>query len=72
MSKYFFCNVYITCHYLDRTVRSVIWKGHADRGLNLVSWERVPQPTKSGGLGVRLALSQKYLLVGKTHLGPVE
>lgn len=46
-------------------MRSFIWKGNVDRGMHMVRWEQVTQPTKVGGLGVRLARTQNTSLLGK-------
>lgn len=51
--------------HMDRTLRNFIWKGHADKGLHVVGWEKVTQPTKLGGLGVRLTCTQNTSLLGK-------
>jgi hypothetical protein len=53
------------CDDLDRTVRRFIWKGTGDSGMHLVSWEKITQPRRSGGLGVRSARLQNVSLLGK-------
>ncbi|GAU48983.1 hypothetical protein TSUD_245740 [Trifolium subterraneum] len=53
------------CDDLDRTVRRFIWKGTGDTGMHLVGWEKITQPRRFGGLGVRIARLQNVSLLGK-------
>jgi hypothetical protein len=46
------------CDDLDRTVRRFIWKGTGDSGMHLVGWNKISQPRRFGGLGVRIARFQ--------------
>lgn len=43
------------CDAPDNTVRNFIWKGHSEKGMNMVSWKTITRPRKQGGLGVRVA-----------------
>ncbi|KAK2392667.1 hypothetical protein QL285_066003 [Trifolium repens] len=53
------------CDDLDRTVRRFIWKGTGDSGMHLVGWDKVTQPRRYGGLGVRIARGHNVSLLGK-------
>jgi ribonuclease HI len=53
------------CDDLDRTVRRFIWKGSGDTGMHLVGWDKITQPRRFGGLGVRVARLQNASLLGK-------
>ncbi|PNY14872.1 ribonuclease H, partial [Trifolium pratense] len=53
------------CDDLDRTVRRFIWKGTGDVGMHLVSWNKITQPRRLGGLGVRVSRLQNISLLGK-------
>jgi hypothetical protein len=53
------------CDDLDRTVRRFIWKGSGDTGMHLVGWDKITQPRRYGGLGVRVARLQNASLLGK-------
>jgi hypothetical protein len=53
------------CDDLDRTVRRFIWKGTGDSGMHLVGWNKISQPRRFGGLGVRIARFQNVSLLGK-------
>jgi hypothetical protein len=53
------------CDYLDKTVRRFIWKGTGDTGMHLVSWNKITQPRRFGGLGVRVSRLQNTSLLGK-------
>jgi hypothetical protein len=56
------------CDDLDKTVPRFIWKGTGDKGMHLVSWNKITQPRKYGGLGVRCPRSQNIALLGKLIL----
>jgi hypothetical protein len=53
------------CDDLDKRVRRFIWKGTGDSGMHLVSWKKITQPRKFGGLGVRCSRSHNTALLGK-------
>jgi hypothetical protein len=53
------------CDDLDITVRRFIWKGTGDSGMHLVGWNKISQPRRFGGLGVRIARFQNVSLLGK-------
>jgi hypothetical protein len=53
------------CDDLDKTVRRFIWKGTGDSGMHLVGWNKITQPRRFGGLGVRIARLQNVSLLGK-------
>jgi hypothetical protein len=53
------------CDDLDRIVRRFIWKGTGDTGMHLVGWNKITQPRRYGGLGVRIARFQNVSLLGK-------
>lgn len=53
------------CTQMDRIVRNFIWKGHSDKGIHLVSWDKVSRPKKDGGLGVRYAREANSAMLGK-------
>ncbi|KAK2418771.1 hypothetical protein QL285_040937 [Trifolium repens] len=53
------------CDDLDKTVRRFIWKGTGDTGMHLVGWNKITQPRRFGGLGVRIARLQNVSLLGK-------
>jgi hypothetical protein len=50
---------------LDKIVRRFIWKGTGERGMSLVGWDKITQPRKFGGLGVRRSRLQNVALLGK-------
>ncbi|KAK2425496.1 hypothetical protein QL285_035738 [Trifolium repens] len=50
---------------LDKSVRRLIWKGTCDTRMHWVSWSKITQPRKFGGLGVRCSRSQNTALLGK-------
>ncbi|PNX98804.1 ribonuclease H, partial [Trifolium pratense] len=54
-----------TCDDLDKTVRRFIWKGSGDVGMHLVSWNKITQPRRFGGLSVRVSRLQNISLLGK-------
>ncbi|MCH84332.1 RNA-directed DNA polymerase (Reverse transcriptase), partial [Trifolium medium] len=53
------------CDDLDRIVRKFIWKGTGGSGMHLVGWNKITQPRRYGGLGVRIARIQNVFLLGK-------
>jgi hypothetical protein len=53
------------CDDLDKIVRRFIWKGTGDTGMHLVGWDKITQPRRYGGLGVRIARFQNASLLGK-------
>jgi hypothetical protein len=53
------------CDDLDKTVRRFIWKGTGDSGMHLVGWDKISQPRRYGGLGVRVARLQNLSLLRK-------
>jgi hypothetical protein len=53
------------CDDLDKTVTRFIWKGTGDTGIHLVCWNKITQPRRFGGLGVRIARLQNVSLLGK-------
>jgi hypothetical protein len=53
------------CDDLDKTVRRFIWKGTGNTGMHLVSWNKITQPRRFGGLGVRVSRLQNTSLLGK-------
>jgi hypothetical protein len=52
------------CDDLDKRIRRFIWKGVGDTGMHLVSWKKITQPRRFGGLGVRCSRSQNTALLG--------
>lgn len=53
------------CTQMDCIARNFVWKGHSERGVHLVGWNKVIQPRKEGGLGVRSAREANIPLLGK-------
>jgi hypothetical protein len=53
------------CDDLDRIVRRFIWKGTGDTGMHPVGWNKITQPRRYGGIGVRIARFQNVSLLGK-------
>jgi hypothetical protein len=53
------------CDDLDKTVRRFIWRGSGDTGMHLVGWDKITQPRRLGGLGIRIARLQNVSLLGK-------
>jgi hypothetical protein len=53
------------CDYMDRTSRNFLWKGTNDRGIHLVGWDKITQPKKNGGLGIRTARDSNTMMLGK-------
>jgi hypothetical protein len=53
------------CDDSDKTVRRFIWRGSGDTGMHLVGWDKITQPRRLGGLGIRIARLQNVSLLGK-------
>ncbi|PNX93586.1 ribonuclease H, partial [Trifolium pratense] len=53
------------CDYMDRISRKFLWRGTNDRGIHLVGWEKIAQPKKNGGLGIRSARESNTAMLGK-------
>lgn len=54
-----------TCNLIDRLTRNFICKGIDNKGLNLVSWDKISLPKRFGGLGLRKARDVNISLLGK-------
>lgn len=53
------------CNRMDQITRNFIWKGSSEKGVNLVGWEKISQPKRLGGLGVRMARETNTVTLGK-------
>jgi hypothetical protein len=53
------------CDYMDRTSRNFLWKGTNDRCIHLVGWDKINQPKKNGGLGIRTVRDSNTAMLGK-------
>jgi len=53
------------CDYLDKVSCKFVWKGSEDKGIHLVSWDKMTRHKKLGGLGIRIARFQNVALHGK-------
>jgi hypothetical protein len=54
-----------TCDYIDKTVRTFLWKGSSNKGIHLIGWDKITKPKKLGGLGIRKAREANTSLFGK-------
>lgn len=56
--------IYILPHYIyekiDSSIRSFIWKGASEKGMHKVSWKKITQAKRNGGLGFFLCPTINY------------
>lgn len=53
------------CGFVDKTIRSFIWRGSKGKGLYKVRWDKITKPRNLRGLGVRRERDHNKTLLGK-------
>lgn len=55
----------IVCDRLDGMARNFIWARGENRGMHMISWQKVSLPKRFGGLGIRQARLTNVAMLGK-------
>lgn len=51
------------CEFMDKSIRSFIWKEHNDNGMHMVGWDKVTKPKRDGGQGIQKIRSHNTTLL---------